>query len=116
MDKWKWFTEEEAKGLDHGLMVRLDMARDLCGFPIVITSGRRTEEQNVNANGTKDSSHLRGLAVDVQRPIGDFESNKIVWAIGRAGFRRVFIYTKHIHLDIDESKQQDICLFMGKSH
>ena len=66
MTKWKWFSDEEAKGLDYGLMVRLDMARELCGFPIVITSGRRTEEQNENAGGTKESSHLKGLAVDLK--------------------------------------------------
>ena len=65
MTKWKWFSDEEAQGLDYGLMVRLDMARELCGFPIVITSGRRTEEQNQNAGGTKESSHLKGLAVDL---------------------------------------------------
>ena len=116
MTTWKWFSDEEAKGLDYGLMVRLDVARDLCGFPIVITSGLRTEEQNTAAGGVSDSSHMQGLAADVQRPIGDFEALKLAWAFGRAGFRRVLIYTKHIHVDTNTDKEQDICIYMGESH
>ncbi|TXH47448.1 MAG: hypothetical protein E6Q97_27055 [Desulfurellales bacterium] len=116
MGKWRHFSEKESEGLDSGLMDRLDTARDLCGFPIVITSGARTAERNQAAGGVSDSSHLKGLAVDVQRPIGDFEAMKLAWAFGRAGFRRVLIYTKHIHVDCDESKKQDICLSMGESH
>ena len=116
MTKWKWFSDEEAKGLDYGLMVRLDMARELCGFPIVITSGRRTEEQNQNAGGTKESSHLKGLAVDLRAPTGQNEREKMIWALGRAGFRRVITYSRHIHCCVDATKQQDIFLNGGESH
>ncbi len=116
MTKWKWFSDEEAKGLDYGLMVRLDMARELCGFPIVITSGRRTEEQNANAGGTKESSHLKGLAVDLRAPTGQNEREKMIWALGRAGFRRVLTYSRHIHCDTDINKSQDIFIHMGESH
>lgn len=115
MAKWKWFTDEEAKGLDYGLMVRLDMARELCGFPIVITSGRRTEEQNASAGGTKESSHIKGLAVDLRAPTGQNEREKMIWALGRAGFQRIGIYSRHIHVDIDVDKAQDIVWF-GVSH
>lgn len=116
MTKWKWFSDEESKGLDYGLMVRLDMARELCGFPIVITSGRRTEEQNANAGGTKESSHLKGLAVDLRAPTGQNEREKMIWALGRAGFSRVLIYSRHIHCDTDINKSQDIFIHMGESH
>ena len=115
MSKWKWFSDEESKGLDYGLMVRLDMARDLCGFPIVITSGRRDEEQNASAGGTKESSHLKGLAVDLRAPTGQNEREKMIWALGRAGFTRMGLYNRHIHCDCDPDKAQYIVWF-GESH
>jgi len=116
MSKYRHFSDEEGNGLDAELMDRLDFARDLCGFPIVITSGLRTPEQNAASGGVQNSSHMKGLAVDVQRPIGDFEAIKLAWAFGKAGFRRLFIYQKHFHVDVDDIKKQDICLWMGDSH
>jgi zinc D-Ala-D-Ala carboxypeptidase len=93
----------------------VDVARGLCGFPIVITSGRRTPEQNAAAGGVPDSSHVRGLAVDIQAPVGKSEREKLIWALGRVGFRRVGLYDRHAHCDIDESKAQDVVWF-GISH
>lgn len=115
MAKWKYFSDEEAKELDYGLMVRLDMARELCGFPIVITSGKRNPEQNAAAGGTNDSSHMKGLAVDLRAPTGQNEREKMIWALGRAGFPRVGLYTRHIHCDVDIDKVQDTVWF-GISH
>lgn len=96
-------------------MSRLDTARELCGFPIVITSGKRTPEQNAAASGTSESSHMQGLAVDLRAPTGQNEREKMIWALGRAGFRRMGIYTRHIHADVDEKKDQDVVWF-GVSH
>lgn len=115
MGKFRYFSDEEAKGLDGELMARLDVARDLCGFPIVITSGARTPEQNAAAGGVQDSSHLKGLAVDLRAPTGQNEREKMIWALGRAGFRRVGIYDRHIHCDVDPNKAQDVVWF-GVSH
>jgi uncharacterized protein YcbK (DUF882 family) len=115
MGKWKHFSDEEAKGLDGELMDRLDVARDLCGFPIVITSGARTPEQNAAAGGTSESSHMKGLAVDLRAPTGKNEREKMIWALGRAGFMRIGLYDRHIHCDCDPDKAQDIVWF-GVSH
>jgi len=115
MGNWKHFSDEEAKGLDGELMSRLDVARDLCGFPIVITSGRRTPEQNAAAGGTNESSHMSGLAVDLRAPTGQNEREKMIWALGRAGFRRMGIYDRHLHCDVDPNKSQDVVWF-GVSH
>lgn len=111
MNKWKYFSAEESQGIYDGLMARLDTARDLCGFPIVVTSGRRTPEENNAAGGVAESSHLLGLAVDIHAPVGQNEREKLIWAIGRAGFRRIGIYSKHLHIDTDESKTQDVVWF-----
>lgn len=115
MGKWKHFSDEEAKGLDGELMDRLDVARDLCGFPIVITSGARTPEQNAAAGGTSESSHMKGLAVDLRAPTGKNEREKMIWALGRAGFQRVGLYDRHFHVDVDTDKAQEIVWF-GVSH
>lgn len=116
MGKWRFFSDDEAAGLDDELMSRLDVARGLCGFPIVITSGRRTPEQNAAAGGTNESSHMKGLAVDLRAPTGQNEREKMIWALGRAGFRRVLTYSRHIHCCISTEKEQDVFLNMGESH
>lgn len=115
MGKWRYFSDEEAAGIDDELMSRLDVARGLCGFPIVITSGRRTPEQNAAAGGTNESSHMKGLAVDLRAPTGQNEREKMIWALGRAGIRRIGIYTRHLHCDTDPDKAQDVVWF-GVSH
>ncbi len=116
MSKWNFFSEEESKGLNDDLMSRLDVARGLCGFPIVITSGKRTDSQNAAAGGTADSSHLLGLAADLHSPTGQFEREKLIWALGRAGFRRMLTYSRHVHVDVSPDKAQDIFVNGGESH
>lgn len=115
MGKWRYFSDEEAAGLDDELISRLDVARGLCGFPIVITSGRRTPEQNAAAGGVSESSHMTGMAVDIHMPPGQNEREKLIWALGRAGFRRIGLYNRHAHCDVDPNKAQDVVWF-GVSH
>lgn len=117
MGPWKYFGDSEVTGLVPELVDRLDVARGLTGFPIVIPPDSvRTPEHNAAIGGAPDSAHLYGFAVDLHRPTGEFEFFKLLWALGRAGIRRVLIYTKHVHVDVDPNKEQDICLWMGGSH
>jgi hypothetical protein len=108
---WKFFSQKEGAGLSEELMQRLDVARGLCGFPIVITSGKRTDSQNAAAGGASDSSHLLGLAADLHSPTGQFEREKLIWALGRAGFRRIEMATKHLHVCVNPAKQQDVAWY-----
>src|SRR5437764_536052 len=63
---YKWFKPEEVEGLDEEFVAKLDQARNLAGFPFVIASGFRTPEKNESIIGAvRDSSHLKGLAVDL---------------------------------------------------
>ena len=90
-----------SEGLDPEL---LEMLEEL-NLPILITSARR--------NGTGTSSHNIGLAVDIRVDSGRQRFNLIQAAV-IAGFTRIGIYDKHIHLDIDENKDQDVS-WLGKS-
>ena len=108
MSAWKYFKEEEVQGLHIPLVDMLDGARELCGFPLVITSGYRDPEKNKAVGGVPDSSHTKGLAVDLSAPKDPFLREKMAWALGRAGFRRAFRYPNHVHVDVDAEKAQDI--------
>jgi len=43
------------------------------------------------------------------------EREKMIWALGLAGFQRVGLYDRHFHVDVDTDKAQDIVWF-GVSH
>ncbi len=43
----------------------LQKLRDLCGFPLVITSGYRCPRHNKAVGGALNSSHMKGIAVDI---------------------------------------------------
>lgn len=106
-NKPKYFTEKEIVGLDMELVAKLDMARGRAGVPFVITSGLRTEAQNSAADGSKNSAHLRGLAVDLK--CEDSHSRCLmVMTLLQTGFRRIGIYDAHIHCDLDSTLPQPV--------
>ena len=43
---------------------RLQIIRDKCGFPIIVTSAYRNDAVNKAVGGAKNSYHTKGLAVD----------------------------------------------------
>lgn len=103
--KWKYFKDDEVKGLSPALVEKLDLAREKLGAPIVITSGYRSPSANRKAGGVKDSAHEMGLAVDIRAR--DAESRAtLIKALRSVGFVRIGVYDKHVHADIDTSKPQ----------
>lgn len=114
MSKWVHFTDNEVKGLKDELIVKLDKARGLAGIPFVITSGLRSPEANQSIIGAvPDSSHLKGLAVDL-RVRSSREAALIIDAAKESGIDRRGIYVdsywnpRHIHLDVDPDKVADV--------
>lgn len=101
---FRYFKESEVKGLDITLILRLDRARGLAGVPFIITSGFRTQEENKRVGGVADSSHLKGLAVDLQCK-NSKERYAILSGLIYAGFERIEICKDHIHTDIDKNKE-----------
>jgi zinc D-Ala-D-Ala carboxypeptidase len=108
---YKFFKEEEVKGLQIRLVQMLDRAREYSGIPFYLTSTLRTEETNKACGGVSDSSHLKGLAVDIRANTSE-QKFKIMTALIAIGFKRIGIYPNHIHCDIDKLKPQDV-LWLG---
>ena len=90
---------------DTELIRMLQVARDLYGKPIVITSGCRCIKHNRNVGGASNSAHLDGKAVDIATPTGTARY-LIIESLMAAGFKRIGINFKQrfAHADIDDSK------------
>lgn len=104
---YKYFSVKESAGLNHQLMLKLDLARGYAGIPFKITSGYRTKEYNAKVGGVEDSSHTLGLAVDILCTTSE-NRLKMVSALLKAGFTRLGIGKDFIHADIDSSKPQNV--------
>lgn len=103
MSFYKYFTDKESLGLTKDLMFKLERARELFNAPIIITSGYRDPAHNDNVGGVQDSSHTKGMAVDIRCHDKEMQI-KLAWALGCAGFRRLGVYDKHVHVDCDLDK------------
>lgn len=111
---FRFFSDEEAKGLDNELMTRLDTARAVAGIPFKITSGLRSCDANKGALGVENSSHLLGKAVDLA-VTSNIDRFLIVKGLIDAGFVRIGTYDRHVHCDVDKTKPQNV-LWTGISH
>lgn len=103
----RYFSEREVAGLDQTLVNMLDIARGLAKTPFVITSGFRTPEQNKAIGGAENSSHLRGLGVDLAC-LDDKKRWKMICGLISAGFSRIGLYKRHIHTDLDENLPKNV--------
>ena len=109
-----YFKPEEVEGLQPELVEKLNGARHVAGVPFVITSGKRSPDENERAMGVESSSHSTGLAVDLRVTDGA-ERFAIVKGLLAAGFVRIGAYDKHVHADLDNTKPQSV-LWVGVSH
>jgi uncharacterized protein YcbK (DUF882 family) len=119
---YKYFKPEEVVGINEEFVAKLDLARaktieldpEKRGIPFVITSGFRTPEKNQSIIGAiPDSSHLKGLAVDLAVS-NSHEVALIIDAARLVGITRRGIYLDrqfnptHIHLDVDPEKVDEV--------
>ena len=97
--------------MDFAFIGKLELVREKCGFPFIITSGYRTAEHNAAVGGKSNSAHLRGLAADVSVSDGP-QRFKLVKAALEVGFRRLEIGKlgpgrEWVHCDLDPTLPQD---------
>lgn len=127
MSKYEFFEDSEVEGLNDSFVLKLVAARkktieldpDRKGVPFRISSGFRSLEKNKSVIGAvADSSHTKGLAVDL-RVYSSREASLIIQTCYQAGINRCGLYVDnswqlvHIHVDSDQEKISDV-LFVKK--
>ena len=94
------------------LVFRLQIARDATRvyhayYVMIINSGWRCEKHNREVGGSETSAHLKGLAADIK-----CEDSKtrfhLLTGLLKAGFNRIEVGGKHIHVDTDKTKDKEV--------
>ena len=86
---------------------KLQFARNIIKRPIAINSGCRCPIHNSNQSGSKNSSHLTGMAADISC-VAPSDRWDLLFALQTAGFTRIGISKSFIHVDVDNNKPQNI--------
>lgn len=102
----RYFKEIE-ENMNVEFLDKLDQARDYANIPFYINSAFRTKEKNTEVGGKSNSSHLKGLAVDISAT-NSRTRFIILNALIAVGFTRIGISNAFIHVDNDKDKSQDV--------
>ena len=104
----KYFKElSDLDKMDKEFLIKLDRAREVAQIPFKINSAYRTPEHNAKIGGKPNSSHLKGLAVDIS--VTNSRQRFIVLkALLDTGFNRIGIAKSFIHVDDDKSKDSQV--------
>ena len=92
--------------IEDELATKLDQAREIAGVPFKINSGVRCAKHNADIGGVKGSSHLSGKAADIRADTGNKYYAILKGLIG-AGFTRIGLGKRYIHVDVDHAKPQN---------
>ena len=93
--------------MDENFLHRLDVARFHSGVPYIVNSAFRTVEHEKSKGRSGDSSHTKGVAVDLKATNARTKF-KIITGLIKAGFTRIFVYDTFIHVDLDYDKDQEV--------
>ena len=104
----KYFKElSDLDKMDKEFLIKLDRAREVAQIPFKINSAYRTPEHNAKIGGKPNSSHLKGLAVDIS--VTDSRSRFIVLkSLIQVGFNRIGVAKTFIHVDDDKDKSPEV--------
>jgi uncharacterized protein YcbK (DUF882 family) len=91
--------------VDKKLVTLLQDMRDIVG-PLVIESGYRCEKHNAEVGGGKNSAHLRGKAADIRCYTPRLRYDLLCVVPTR--FTRFGVGENLIHVDVDDSLDQDV--------
>jgi len=104
-DEFKCRCQECGMDVDEAFKLKLDEARGVAQTPFRINSGARCPKHNAKVGGSPNSSHLKGLAVDIAYT-SDLELAKIIRGLTWVGIGRIGVNEKKkfIHCDVDTNK------------
>ena len=113
--KFKYFTQRDFSNATPPcsindmcikLLCMIDNAREISGIPYRVLSAKRTHEHEISRGRDGTSSHVKGVAIDIEARTPRDKFLVLKGVIG-AGFTRVFVYDWGVHVDIDEEKVQE---------
>ena len=119
--EWKYFKIEEfddpnipdsaAENMDYDFISLLNKIRHESGVPMRVTSGWRSKETNdALEHSVPNSSHLKGIAVDIACDNG-IDRQKIIAAAIKNKCYRIGVGKTFLHLDCDPDKNASIWLY-----
>ena len=101
-----YFTREEfacqytgENEISDVFLLKLDLLREACGFPFIITSGYRSEDHPIEAKKEKAGTHAQGIAADIKVRDG-VQRFKIVEEAIKMGFSGIGVARDFVHVDI----------------
>ena len=93
--------------MDYFFINKLDVARDIAGIPFNSISGFRCPIHNINEGGSDTSSHLTGLADDLEI-LKSRQRFLTVKSLIQVGFNRIGVGPDFVHVDDDKTKDQSV--------
>ena len=81
---------------------RLNLLREACGFPFVITSGYRSENHSIEIKKEKPGTHAQGIAADIKVNNGA-QRRAIVETAIQLGFNGIGVHDDFVHVDTRKS-------------
>ena len=103
----RYFKEIDCGNMNQEFLLKLDRAREVAQIPFKINSAYRTPEHNAKIGGKPNSSHLKGLAVDISAT-DSRQRFTILKALIDTGFNRIGVAKTFIHVDDDKSKSPEV--------
>lgn len=85
--------------MDTNLLVMLDTLRNLCGFPLVLTSAYRSPDWDKAKGRSGSGPHTKGMAVDISCRDSHHRRVLLEHAL-KMKFQGIGIADTYIHLDI----------------
>ena len=99
-----YFPELINQNINPKALQMLNAARHEAQIPFTITSTHRTPEHSVEVGGLKNDAHTESPCSAFDINCNDSISRfKIVRACLLAGFRRVGLNAKHVHVDVSSA-------------
>lgn len=83
------------------------LAQRMCGHPFHINCAYRSKEYDISKGRSGNSAHCKGFALDIATPDSHTRYLVLVGCV-LAGFRRIGVGKRFLHVDLDDSKPNPI--------